>query len=227
MPKTLRIDFVSDVVCPWCAVGLWSLNTALERLKGEVTAEIRFRPFELNPNMGPDGENIVEHIGRKYGSTPEQSAANRAAIRERAAAVGFEMNLTEDSRIWNTFDCHRLLCWAGETGPEAQARLKAELLTAHFTRNRPLNDPATLVAAAEVAGLDGAEARAVLTGNSYADAVRAEQRLWLGRGINSVPAVVVEDKWLISGGQPPEVFEEALRRMAGEVLKKGTKPSPT
>ena len=216
MPVTLRIDFVSDVVCPWCAVGLYSLNTALERLKGEVTAEIRFRPFELNPNMGPDGENIVEHIGRKYGSTPEQSAANRAAIRERAATVGFEMNLTEDSRIWNTFDCHRLLHWAGEIGPEAQGRLKAELLTAHFTRNRPLNDPATLVAAAEAAGLDGAEARAVLTGNRYAEAVRAEQRLWLGRGINSVPAVVVEEKWLISGGQPPEVFEEALRRMAGE-----------
>ncbi|WP_296819380.1 DsbA family oxidoreductase [Brevundimonas sp.] len=217
MTKTLRIDFVSDVVCPWCAVGLWSLNTALERLKGEVTGEIRFRPFELNPNMGPDGENIVEHIGRKYGSTPEQSAANRAAIRERAAAVGFEMNLTEDSRIWNTFDSHRLLHWAGEIGPEAQARLKAELLTAHFTRNRPLNDPATLVAAAEAAGLDGAEAWAVLAEDRYADAVRAEQRLWLGRGINSVPAVVVEDKWLISGGQPPEVFEEALRRMAGEV----------
>ena len=216
MPKTLRIDFVSDVVCPWCAVGLYSLNTALERLKGEVTAEIRFRPFELNPNMAPDGENIVEHIGRKYGSTSEQSAANRAAIRERAAGVGFEMNLTEDSRIWNTFDSHRLLHWAGEAGLEAQARLKAELLTAHFTLNRPLNDPATLVAAAEAAGLDGAEARAVLTENRCAEAVRAEQRLWLGRGINSVPAVVVEDKWLISGGQPPEVFEEALRRMAGE-----------
>ena len=223
MPTTLRIDFVSDIVCPWCAVGLYGLNTALDRLKGEVTAEIRFRPFELNPNMGPDGENIVEHIGRKYGSTPEQSRANRAAIRERAAAVGFEMNLTDDSRIWNTFDCHRLLHWAQElgaeeSGPDAQGRLKAELLKAHFTDNRPLNDPEPLAAAARAAGLDGAEARAVLAENRYAQAARDEQRLWLGRGINSVPSVVVENKWLISGGQPPEVFEEALRRMAGNAF---------
>jgi len=226
LTRPLKIDFVSDVVCPWCAVGLGGLTTALERLKAEgITAEIAFQPFELNPQMAGEGENIVEHVGHKYGSTPEQSAQNRAMIRDRAALVGFEMNLKDDSRIWNTFDAHRLIHWAGAEpgaggpdggGPEAQARMKRALLEAHFTHNQPLNEAETLVAAAEAAGLDGAEAQVVLAEGRFADAVRAEEKLWLSRGINSVPAVVVENKWLISGGQPAEVFEQALRQMASE-----------
>lgn len=216
--RPLKIDFVSDVVCPWCAVGLGGLTTALERLKAEgITAEIAFRPFELNPQMAPEGETITEHVGKKYGSTPEQSAQNRAMITERAALVGFEMNMGEASRIWNTFDAHRLIHWAGEQGLEAQGRMKAALLKAHFTDNQPLNDPEALIAAAGEAGLDVDEARAVLTEGRYAQEVRDEERLWQSRGINSVPAVVVENKWLISGGQPAEVFEQALRQMAAEV----------
>ena len=224
--RPLKIDFVSDVVCPWCAVGLGGLSAALERLKADgITAEITFHPFELNPQMAPEGENIVEHIGKKYGSTPEQSAQNRAMIKERGGLVGFEMNMGEDSRIWNTFDAHRLIHWAGaesgaggpdDGGPEAQARIKRALLTTHFTDNQPLNDPQTLITAAETAGLDAAEARAVLDEGRFAEEVRAEERLWQSRGITSVPAVVVENKWLISGGQPAETFEQALRQMAAE-----------
>jgi predicted DsbA family dithiol-disulfide isomerase len=224
MSKQLTIDFVSDVVCPWCAVGLGGLETALERLKAEgVTAEIRFQPFELNPQMAPEGENIVEHIGRKYGSTPDQSAANRAMITTRAAeawadAPGgpFAMQMGEDSRIWNTFDAHRLIHWAGEQSPAAQKALKAALLRTHFSDNRPLNDPETLADAAEAAGLDRAGAAAVLASDAHAEAVRADEALWRARGINSVPAVVVEGKYLISGGQPAEVFEQALRKIAAE-----------
>ncbi|WP_374275322.1 DsbA family oxidoreductase [Brevundimonas sp.] len=228
MGRTLKIDFVSDVVCPWCVVGLGGLETALRRLAPEgITAEIAYRPFELNPDMAPEGENIVEHIGRKYGATPEQSAANREMIRARAAEAmtddegkPFEMRMGEDSRIWNTFDAHRLLHWAGEPesggGPEAQRALKTALFHAHFTDNRDLTDPAVLTAAAARAGLDEAEAAEVLASGRYGDEVRAEQALWRGRGITSVPAVVVEGKWLISGGQPAGVFEEALRKMAGE-----------
>lgn len=229
--RPLKIDFVSDVVCPWCAVGLGGLTTALERLKADgITAEIAFRPFELNPGMAPEGENITEHIGRKYGSTPEQSAQNRAMIKERAALVGFEMNMGPDSRIWNTFDAHRLIHWAGAEpgaggpqggGLEAQGRMKAALLKAHFTDNQPLNDPETLIAVAGAAGLDAEAARAVLAEGRFTDEVRAEERLWQSRGINSVPAVVVENKWLISGGQPAEAFEQALRQMAGETAAAG------
>jgi Predicted dithiol-disulfide isomerase involved in polyketide biosynthesis len=226
LDRPLKIDFVSDVVCPWCAVGLGGLNAALERLKSEgITADIHFQPFELNPQMAPEGENIVEHVGHKYGATPQQSAQNRAMIRDRAADVGFEMNLRDDSRIWNTFAAHQLLHWAG-LGPDAggpdgggavtQQRLKQALLKTHFTDNQPLNQTATLVAAAQAVGLDAAEAEAVLADGRYAQAVRDEERLWQSRGIQSVPAIVVEDKWLISGGQPIEVFEQALRQMAAE-----------
>ena len=218
MTKPLKIDFVSDVVCPWCVVGLGGLETALSRLEAEgVTADITFRPFELNPDMAPEGENIVEHIGKKYGSTPEQSAQNREMIRQRAGSVGFDMRMDETSRIWNTFDAHRLLHWAGETAPDRQKTLKQALFRIHFTEGRNLTDAGELTDAAEAAGLDRAEAAEVLASDRYVQAVRAEQALWRQRGISSVPAIVVEGKYLISGGQPAEVFEQALRKIASEV----------
>ncbi|WBT06042.1 DsbA family oxidoreductase [Brevundimonas vesicularis] len=216
--KTLKIDFVSDVVCPWCVVGLGGLDTALDALKDEgIAADIAFQPFELNPQIAPEGENIVEHIGRKYGASPEQSAANRAMIRERAGEVGFDMRMTDDSRIWNTFDAHRLLHWAHETAPDRQKALKQALFTAHFTENKNLTDAGVLTTAAEKAGLDRAEAGEVLASGRCAQAVRQAEDLWRARGITSVPAVVVEGKYLISGGQPASVFEEALRKIASEV----------
>ena len=216
--KTLKIDFVSDVVCPWCAVGLGGLTTALDKLKGEgIAADIAFQPFELNPQIAPEGENIVEHIGRKYGSTPEQSAQNREMIRARAAEVGFDMRMGPESRIWNTFDAHRLLHWAHETAPEKQEALKRALFTAHFTDNRNITDARVLTEAAEAAGLDRAEAGEVLASGRYATEVRGAEDLWRARGITSVPAVVIEGKYLISGGQPAAAFEEALRKIAAEV----------
>ena len=217
MPRTLSIDFVSDIVCPWCVVGLGGLETALEKLKAEgIEAEIHFQPFELNPQMPPEGENIVDHIGRKYGSTPEQSAANRAMITQRAAEAwpGFQMRMGEDSRIWNTFDAHRLLHWAGTVGAAEQRALKAALFTTHFTDGKALPDAGVLADAAAAAGLDRDEAARVLADGLYAAEVRAAEDLWRSRGINAVPAVVVEGKYLISGGQPAAVFEEALRKMA-------------
>jgi predicted DsbA family dithiol-disulfide isomerase len=218
-PKPLQIEFVSDVVCPWCVVGLGGLETALGALASErITAEIRFQPFELNPDMAPEGENITEHIGRKYGATPEQSANNRAMIRDRAAEAwpGFEMKMGETSRIWNTFDAHRLLHWAGTIGLAEQRALKEALFRAHFTDNRPLPDADVLADAAGAAGLDRAEAARVLADGLYAAEVRDAEALWRARGITGVPAVVVEGKYLISGGQPARVFEEALRKIAGE-----------
>ncbi len=218
MTRTLHIDFVSDIVCPWCVVGLGGLEAALAVLKAEgIEAEVHFQPFELNPGMAAEGENIVEHIGRKYGSTPEQSAANRAMITQRAAEAwpGFEMRMGPDSRIWNTFDAHRLLHWAGTVGPAEQRALKEALFRAHFTEGRAMTDPAVLADAAATAGLDRQTAVEVLADDLYAAEVRAAEALWVSRGITGVPAVVVEGKWLISGGQPAGVFEAALRGMAG------------
>lgn len=219
MTRTLHIDFVSDVVCPWCVVGLGGLETALARLKAEgIEAQVHFQPFELNPQMAPGGENIVEHIGRKYRSTPEQSAANRAMITERAgeAMPGFEMRMGPDSRIWNTFDAHRLLHWAGTVGADEQRALKKALFRTHFTDGKTLTDFGVLADAAAAAGLDRAEAVEVLADDLYAAEVRAAEDLWRARGINAVPAVVVEGKYLISGGQPAGVFEEALRKISAE-----------
>lgn len=214
MTKPLKIDFVSDVSCPWCIVGLGGLETALARVGDLVEADIHFQPFELNPHMPPEGQNIVEHVGQKYGATPEQSAINRKAIHERAASVGFTMKTNENSRIYNTFDAHRLLHWAGIVG--GQKALKRALFDAYFTDGLSPADHDVLVAAAEKAGLDGAEARQVLTSGQYAQEVRDAERRWQAAGINSVPAVVINDRYLISGGQPPEYFEQALRQIAAE-----------
>jgi len=213
-PKPMKIDFVSDVSCPWCAIGLHGLEQALERAGDVVDATITFQPFELNPAMPPEGENIVEHIGKKYGSTPEQSAENRARIRERAAGLGFTMAMSENSRIYNTFDAHRLLHWAEGTGH--QAALKHKLLEAYFTHGLDPSNPDVLVNAAANAGLDVDEAREVLTSGRYTDEVRAAEDLWRSRGISAVPAVVIDGKYLISGGQPVEAFEQAIRQIAAE-----------
>lgn len=212
MAKRIQIDFVSDVVCPWCAVGLASLETALKRLEGEIDAEISFQPFELNPDMPPEGEDRDEHLMKKYGRTKEDFAAARETIRQRAAAVGFTMN--GQDRIYNSFDAHRLLHWAGLANQTKQAALKHALLRAYFTDGLDISNRDVLVARAEEAGLDPAEARAILDSDRYAAEVKQEEQAWLATGINSVPAIVVNRTYLISGGQPPEVFETHLREMA-------------
>jgi predicted DsbA family dithiol-disulfide isomerase len=213
MTVPVKIDFVSDVVCPWCVIGLKSLEQALARAADAVTAEIHVQPFELNPDMPAGGESLAERLS-KYGRSPEEMAQMRAHLRDRAAEVGFEMGTREGGRIYNTFDAHRLLHWAGLSG--RQTALKNALFSAYFTRNESLDDPEVLVAAAAAAGLPADEAREVLASGLYAYEVRAEEARWRGLGINSVPSIVINDKYLISGGQPAEVFEQALRRIAAE-----------
>lgn len=214
MGTPMKIDFVSDISCPWCVIGLRGLEQALDRIGDEVDADITFQPFELNPAMPAGGQNIVEHIGEKYGSTPEQSAANRAMIRERAAALGFTMAMSDESRIYNTFDAHRLLHWAETSGH--QPALKNRLFDAYFTRGENPSDHEVLVTAATEVGLDPAAARDILASGRYADEVRAAEQLWQSRGISAVPAVIINEKYLISGGQPAEAFEQALRGIAAE-----------
>ena len=215
--RSMKIDFVSDVACPWCAVGLWSLDRALERLGDAVDVELHFQPFELNPTLSAEGEDATEYLARKYGASREQLAKNRAVIRERGAAVGFEFG--DRPRVWNTFDAHRLLHWAGllaDSHPDAQRRLEHALLQAYHGEGRNPGSTEVLLELAGKIGLDVAAAREVLESGRYADAVRAAERQWQQAGIHSVPAVVIDDRHLISGGQPPEVFEEALRRIAME-----------
>ena len=212
MTKKLKIDFVSDVSCPWCAVGLASLQTALDRVGPGVQVDIRFQPFELNPHMAPQGEDTTEHLSRKYGSTPEQAAAIRETIRARGAELGFVFNLDKRSRIYNTFDAHRLLHWAEIEGH--QLALKKALLKAYFTDGEDPSNHVVLVRLAGEVGLDAQRASEILATDEFASDVRKQEQFYLEQGIHSVPAVVINDRHLISGGQPPEVFEQALRQLA-------------
>jgi predicted DsbA family dithiol-disulfide isomerase len=214
MPKPVQIDFVSDVVCPWCVIGLRQLETALARLGDLVAPTIHLQPFELNPAMPREGQNIAEHLVQKFGRSLDQSSGVRQALQARATAVGFTMAMNDDSRIYNSFDAHRLLHWAGLQG--RQVALKHALFGAYFTENLNIADADVLVAKAESVGLDGAEAREVLVSGRYGDEVRAAEKAWLNAGINSVPSIVIDRKYLISGGQTADVFEQALRRIAAE-----------
>ena len=209
----MKIDFVSDVSCPWCAIGLKSLEQALSRLP-ELQVELNFQPFELNPQMVPEGQDINEHLAQKYGAGPEQLAATREAIRLRGEALGFTFTMGARSRIYNTFDAHRLLHWAHTQGGSLQRDLKLALFTAYFTEGRNPGAHEVLLAAAEAVGLDRSAAEAVLASDAFAAEVREAEAFYQSQGINSVPAVIINDRHLISGGQPPEVFEQALRQIA-------------
>ena len=214
MAQPLKIDVVSDVVCPWCAIGVNSLKQAIGRLDGAFGAELRFHAFELDPERNPEGRNIREMLKANYGLTDEQVSANQEMVRARGEEVGFVFNFRDDNRIYNSFDAHRLLRWAGDAG--GQEALKQALFRANFTDGRNVSDRDVLVSVAEEAGLDGAQAREVLTSGRYADEVRKEEAHWQAVGITSVPTFIVNDKYAISGGQPVDVFEQALREIAAE-----------
>jgi predicted DsbA family dithiol-disulfide isomerase len=214
MTAKLKIDFVSDVSCPWCVIGLRALEQALDRVDDAVTAEIHFQPFQLNPHLPPAGQDITEHLVQKYGSTPQQLERNRETIRARGADLGFTFEMDKRSRVYNTFDAHRLLHWAELEG--RQRELKRGLFAAYFTEARNPSDREVLVAVATQAGLDAARAREVLESGRYADEVREREQFYGQQGIRAVPSVIIDDRYLIQGGQPVETFEQALRQIAAE-----------
>ena len=211
----LKIDLVSDVSCPWCAIGLQALLMARAELAPELTFELHMQPFELNPDMGPEGESIVEHLGRKYGSTPDQQAQNWQALQARGETAGFRFATNPERRIYNTFDAHRLLHWAELQGPAQQLALKKALLKSYLTDGENPSDPEVLVRLAGEAGLDRDQARDILATDACADATRRREKQFLDAGIRSVPAIILDRQHLVSGGQPVEVFERALREVAG------------
>jgi predicted DsbA family dithiol-disulfide isomerase len=210
----MKIEFVSDVACPWCAVGLNALERALERIGDAWPVELHFEPFELNPTMAAEGADAAAYLRAKYGLTPEQMARNRATIRARGAEVGFAFG--ERAHVWNTFDAHRLLHWAGLEGADKQRALKHALLRAYHGEGRNPGAHDVLIELAGEVGLDVERARAVLESGAYTDEVRARERHWQEMGISAVPSVIVNDRHLISGGQPIEAFEKALRQIQRE-----------
>jgi predicted DsbA family dithiol-disulfide isomerase len=212
MKQSLTIDFVSDIACPWCAIGLSSLQLALSRLTDTVDAQIVVHPFELNPDMEPGGEAIVDYLGKKYGRTPEQIAETQAMIRERGASVGFDFGVR--TRVYNTFDAHRLLHWAGLNG--AQLPLKMALLKAYHADGKDPSDHEVLVEAAQSVGLGAAEASEVLQSGEYAAEVRAQERNNQAMGIQSVPSIIFNRRHLMTGGQPVEAFVQGIQQILSE-----------
>lgn len=215
MATPLKIDIVSDVSCPWCIIGYKALDTALSNLAGQVEADITWQPFELNPNMPPEGQEIVEHITEKYGISVEQSEQNREMIKQRGLDVGYAFGNRGGGRIYNTFDAHRLLHWA--EGQGKQTELKLALFDMYFKESGDPSDHEQLLAVVERVGLDKDAASSVLESDQFTLEVREAQHLYQANGISSVPAVIVNNKHLISGGQPAAVFEQALAQIAKEM----------
>jgi len=212
MTPSVTIDFVSDVVCPWCALGATALEQAIENVAGEVAVELAYKPFELNPNMPAEGEKAVEHLMRKYGRTAQDVANGKAMQIERGNAIGFKFDLEKRTHFYNTFDAHRLLLWALEQG--RQVALKKILLRAYFSEGQNPSDRQTLARLAAEAGLDQEQAREVLASGAYAAEVRELEAFYQQRGINSVPALVLNGRHLVSGSQSVEYYEQMLRQMA-------------
>lgn len=212
--KSLKIDIVSDVSCPWCIIGYQGLQIALNNLSQELQTDIEWHPFELNPQMPAEGQEITEHITQKYGISIEQSEQNRAAIKQRGLDVGYEFGNRGGGRIYNTFDAHRLLHWAKSQGK--QTELKLALFDLYFKHSGNPSDHQQLLETVASIGLDKTQAENVLNTDQFAQQVRAQQQQNQQMGISSVPAFIIDRKYLISGGQPPDMFENALKDIASK-----------
>lgn len=210
MNAPIRIDFISDIVCPWCAIGFGALEQAIQRLADEVVVEINFEPFELNPQMPRSGQNAVEHIMQKYGSTAADIARGQDSIRAGGKSVGFHFDLEKRTHFYNTFDAHRLMFWAGLEG--LQRPLAHALFAAYFTQGQNISSAETLAGIASVVGLSEDQARKVLASDLYIKEVREREFHFTRRGIHSVPVVVLNERQLITGAQTADYYEQALRK---------------
>ncbi len=214
MKPTIKLDYVSDVACPWCAVGLGNLNQAMAELSDKVNFEVHFRPFELNPSMPVGGQDAIEHLTEKYGLTADQVKANQANIRAKALDAGFAFHPEGRKRVYNTFDCHRLLYWAAkEYNLQKQAALKKELLNTYFCLAVNLDDQENLLDAVTRAGLDKDRAHKILIGNEFTKEVKEEETFYTKAGISSVPSIILNEKYLLQGAQPPESFINAFEQL--------------
>jgi predicted DsbA family dithiol-disulfide isomerase len=221
-PK-IAIDIWSDVMCPWCAVGYTQFAKAVDSLEGEIEVDVRWMPFELNPDLPPEGKLQDRHLAEVYGRSPEEVAAMRAQMQDTAERAGFPMSYTGEgdappAMMWNTFEAHKLLRWAlADSGAEAQTRLKVALFKAHFQQRRNVNDREVLLAIAEAEGFDRTAAAEALEDEALAIVVRAEEQRGRQAGINSVPSFVVDGRYLIQGAREPEDYAKTLRQVAGLV----------
>jgi predicted DsbA family dithiol-disulfide isomerase len=207
----LQVDIVSDVVCPWCIIGYKQMMKALASLPGQFDVTIRWHPFELNPGMPAEGQDLREHLAQKYGATPEQSQGARARLSALGESLGFTFDYFDGMRMVNTFRAHQLLHWAAEEG--RQTALKLALFEAFFSCREDVNDPGLLADVAGRAGLDAAQASAVLSDQRYAQAVRDEQQYWLDQEVHAVPTFYFQQQYIVPGAQEAEAFVRLLQKI--------------
>jgi predicted DsbA family dithiol-disulfide isomerase len=212
--QALQIDIVSDIMCPWCIVGYKRLQQALSKFP-ELDIKLYWHPFELNPNLAADGQNLTEHLAQKYGSTPEQSQQNRQRLVDLGKELNFEFNFSADSKIFNTFLAHQLLFWSALF--DKQTQLKLALFQAYFTEQKNPQDIEVLVDIATQVGLEANEARAVLQEGRFALEVKQAEQLWINSGVQAVPALIFNQKYLLSGAQPSEAIEELIAKLITEL----------
>lgn len=218
-PHALKIDIVSDVVCPWCIIGYKQLEQALGTMGEEIDAQITWHPFELNPQMPVEGEPVAEHVARKYGASPEQSAANRARLKAVGDRLGFAFTHSPEMRIYNSFKAHQLLTWAGHAhGSIVQTRLKLALFAAYFQDNRDISDENVLLDITADVGLDAEDGRATLNDPENEAAVRAHLDHWIDQGITGVPAIIFDGKYMVPGAQEAETFVNVIRKVRDKAL---------
>ncbi len=212
--KPIRIDIVSDVVCPWCIIGFKQLQAALNRARDTARVDLHWNPFELNPRMPPEGQNLREHLAGKYGTTLEESIAARARLKSMGAELGFGFNYADDMRTYNSFRAHQLLHWAGTLG--RQHAVKMALFEAFFTHRRDINDIQVLADIAGSVGLDRHDAEAALRDERYAAEVRDQERFWMEQGIQGVPAIVFDRRLLVTGAQGVETYVDILKDLEND-----------
>ncbi|XMO87005.1 DsbA family oxidoreductase [Algibacter sp. AS12] len=214
MKEKLKIDIVSDVVCPWCTIGYKRLEKAIKELGIEDQIEIEWQPFELNPNMPSEGQNVTEHIAEKYGATLEQQKESQQHMTEVGEELGFKFDYFDDMRMVNTFDAHILLEYAKAFGK--QTELKMTLTKAFFSDRKDVSDLNILKEALMDVGLNADEALAQLDNEDARYQIRQTQNYWKNLGVNSVPTVVFNRKSAVTGAQPVDTFKQVLTELMAE-----------
>jgi predicted DsbA family dithiol-disulfide isomerase len=212
--KNMQIDIVSDIACPWCAIGYARLEKAMKTLNNELKFEVQWHAFELNPDSTSDGEPILQALSRKYGRSAAEMEAAQRNMMDIAEELGLNFSLMQERYTHNTFDAHRLVKWAGEQ--DRQTDMKMAFFEAYFGRAENISDAEVLIGCAEKIGLDGAQAKDILKSDAYSEAVRADEARYQQAGVSAVPAFIINQRHLISGAQEPDILVNAFREIAAQ-----------
>lgn len=211
MAEKIKLDIVSDVVCPWCTIGYKRLEKAISEMGIADKIEIEWQPFELNPHMPAEGENVIEHIANKYGSTLDQQMESQERMKEAGEELGFTFDYFDDMRIVNTRDAHVLLDYAKEKNK--QTDLKMRLVAAFFSERKDVSDREILAQEIEAVGLNVEEAMARLGDDAARYEVTSKEQYWQSLGVSSVPTFVFDKKSALTGAQPVDVFKQVLTEL--------------